>query len=336
MNSIFEDRIDNPKFVDRKRIEGLLNRGLRPTIQFSEPCYSSELLAQVNEACISYKEKLEVRFYGFYQNGFDASALAQIPDVAWLSVDCLMRISNVEQISELNQLRKLSFGVFEFNDSKILEKLNLRKLENLSLSENRWRNFDLEVLGRCEQLQTVLIEGHSKNIESLSSLPRLWNLTLRAYPRSGGLAFLNSCESLDDLTLILGGRTNIDDFSHSNLERLEITWVKGLERLGPLSRFPNLKKLHVADQLKLEEIDVSDSDVRSINIHNCKNLIAIKGLSDLRNLKEFRTSRTKLPLEQLMEHKWPNSLEILALYSSSLKWNDRAHEINASRGYREY
>ncbi len=68
---------------------------------------------------------------------------------------------------------------------------------------------------------------------------------------------------------------------------------------------------------------------------NCKSLEQIQGLETLEELVEFRAARTKLDLQALLERQWPQSVEVLALYSGSQKWNVAAREALNRRGYRE-
>jgi len=56
----------------------------------------------------------------------------------------------------------------------------------------------------------------------------------------------------------------------------------------------------------------------------------------LGELVECRLGRTKLDLESIAKSVWPETLEVLALYSSSRKWNARMREAFDLRGYREF
>jgi hypothetical protein len=84
------DRIEDITTVDRSQIEAILKNGVRPIIQFSAPGYSAELLRQIDSLCAELGVAIEVRFYGHYRTGVDASCLALLPNVASLSVDCLI------------------------------------------------------------------------------------------------------------------------------------------------------------------------------------------------------------------------------------------------------
>jgi len=331
--ALLENRITDPKRLSREYLDEVLARGVSPTIQFSKPGYSRRILKTVNKYCAEYGNKLEVRFYGHYSDGFDASVLKQLPDVQWLSVDCLQRISNEDTIARLPNVRKLSFGVYYFDDPDFLAALNLAPITRLALSDNSKKNFDLSPLAQCDNLDEFFLTGHRKNIAAISHLPKLTKLSLGSIAKRQTLEFVNGIPSLDKLTIVLGGRENIREVRHPGLSELEVLRVRGINTLGDLSRFPGLRRLLVEDQLQLRSISFDDTDLEEVSIHNCKNLERLNGLLDLKHLRAFRTSRTKLDFEGLLDADWPDSMEAVALYSGSEKWNKRARQVLDERGY---
>ncbi len=333
---MIEARINDPSNIDRNAVRAIIEAGRTPTIQFSKPGYSPELLRKVNDACGEFGETLEVRFYGHYGGQFDAGVLAHIPDASWLSVDCLTEIVNERQIAKLSSLKRLSFGVYKFDDPKFLEQLDVGKLDRLALVENAKRNLDLSPLRNANALETLFLNGFTRNIESIAGLSKLARLTLSGIAKNQNLRFVGAIPNLRSFALILGGRQSIDEIVHPRLEELSVVRVRGLERLGAIGRFPSLRELTVEDQLQVRSIDVSGSSLRKLVLINCKNLEEVQGLEYLSDLIEFRTSRTKLDLESLLERHWPSSLEVLGLYSSSQKWNDATRATLNRRGFREF
>lgn len=328
-------RVTDPIAVESGETRAIVKSGRTPSIQFSKPGYTRELLRAVNRLCAEFEDKLEVRFYGHYQGNFDASVLAELPDVRWLSADCLTAISNEQQIGRLPLLCRLSFGVYQFDSPRFLESINVGQLKELTLSETAKRNFDLAPLKGGRELETLFIQGHTNNIEVLSSLPKLTKLTLSGFPKHKSLQFLSDADSLRSLRLILGGRSSFDELHHSALEELSVVRVRGLETLGSLHRFPSLHSLQVEDQLQIQSVNLVGAALRRVLLLNCKNLARIDGLELLNELSELRVSRTKLDLDALVERDWPTSLRVLALYSGSRKWNDATRLILEGRGYRE-
>jgi hypothetical protein len=333
---MIEARITDPVTIEIDRIRTISESGCTPTIQFSKPGYTPELLQAVNRISAEFEDEIEVRFYGHYGGNFDASTLAELPDPRWVSIDCLTAITNEQQIAKLPLLNRLSFGVYRFDKPKFLETINLSQLKRLSLGETAKRNFDLGPLRRSLKLHTLWLEGHTNNVEVLFSLPALEKLTLRAFPKHKNLQFLSGAVGLRSLELILGGRSSFDEFSHAALEELSVIRVRGLETLGSLNRFPRLQRLQIEDQLQIQSIDLAGASLRKVLLLNCKGLTGVDGIESLSDLSELRVSRTKLDLELLAHRAWPPSLKILALYSGSRKWNDATRAMLDKRGYREF
>jgi len=331
-----EPRITNPTDVSAETIRQILRQGARPTIQFSRSGIAPALLHRVNKLCIEFGDALEVRFYGFYGEGFDASVLAEIPDVQWLSVDCLDAISNENKLCELKKLTKLAFGVFKFDQPNFLDKLPLAGLKALWVNENAKRNFDLSYISRCASLSELSISGHNRNISAISSLRKLRQLTLSSISKKQDLGFVSDVENLRSLTLLLGGRSSIEEIRHDELEELSVIRVQGLQRLGPLKRFPSLLKLQVEDQLQLKEIGLENEKLEELIAVNCRNLGEITGLPQLSGLKCVRIYKTNLNLVELARHEWPPSLDVLALYSGNLKRDAEMRAALDRRGYREF
>ncbi|WP_137156295.1 leucine-rich repeat domain-containing protein [Rhizobium sp. FKL33] len=332
MLEIDSRRAIDPKSVSPSEVAAAVEKLGRLTIQFSRPeAYTPELLRSVNEACRMVRDGLEIRFYGHYGQSFDAKVLRHLPDVYNLSVDCLTVIENEDEISALTNLKELSIGIFELNRPDFLKTLPLEHLQRLSISENRKRNFDLSPLAACSQLKELFIEGHSKGIEAIATLPHLKELRLRAYAKKHGLAFLKDAPALEELTLILGGRDDIDDLSSKTLTLMQIILVKGLASLGDLSRLPALRALRIEDQIQLKHLDLNGANLERLDVINCKNLSAIEGLDRQRRLQEFVASRVALDLNGLRDRDWPASTRAVWLYSGSMKWNDATEAKLAAR-----
>jgi protein phosphatase 1 regulatory subunit 7 len=132
-----EARITDVTKVDKRLVDRILAAGKTPTWQFSERCYSKATLSKIDKLCKEYGSKLEVRFYGHYSEGFDASVLKHLPNVSWLSVDCLHNVTNLSALSELPGIQKLSLGIYLLDDPHVLGKLKLAKLEMLSIEATK-------------------------------------------------------------------------------------------------------------------------------------------------------------------------------------------------------
>lgn len=326
-------RITDPKTISCAEIAKACADREHLVVQFSRPeAYSPALLQNLNEACRLAERRLQVRFYGHYGSRFDATVLRHLPNVCDLAVDCLSNIDNEDEIGKLPKLERLSFGVFDLDRPDFLHSLNLEQLTELTLAENRKRNFDLTPLSRCHSLIDLFVSGHSKGIEAIAGLPLLRKLTLSAYAKSNSLNYLSTIRTLAQLTLILGGRPNLEDLESPSLEMLQVLQVRGLETLGNLSRLPALAALRVEAQLQITDLDLSGCNLERIWLFNCKNLKALQGLDKQDRLREFFAGRVALDLDALRDREWPASATSIQLFAGKLKWNDAAQAKLAAKG----
>jgi hypothetical protein len=330
------NRLNDPTNIIEQVIREIIDNGEYPVIQYCEPVYNSQLLKQVDDLCLKYGAKLEVRFYGHYSGAFDAAWLSYIPNVVNLSIDCLSEIENIEHLYQLENVEILSFGVFEFSDKDFLRQLQLAGLQGLSISDNRKKNIDLKPLENAASLKELSLVGHTKNIESIKSISSLKQLKLSQINRRVSLEFLNETLALEELEILLGGRDDIDELSITTLKILRILRVRGLEKLPSFAKFPNLECLHIEDQTKLESIDLSEASLKSLIIGNCKNLTKILNLTSQKEIFRLSVSRTKLDLDVFKHNNWPSSLKVISLWSGSNKWNDSTKQFFQDKGYVTY
>ncbi|SHN12907.1 leucine-rich repeat domain-containing protein [Roseibium suaedae] len=325
MLKIESGRLHDPKFLSPIEIAKECEARGRLIVQFSRPdAYTPEILASLNEACRLVKNRLQVRFFGHYDGRFDAKTLRHLPEIRNLAVDCLTAIDNEDEIGQLPNLRSLGFGVFELDRPDFLRTIELRHLERLSLGENRKRNFDLSPLADCGQLGSLFIQGHSNGIDGLADLPRLGSLTLSSYAQKHALNFVNGISTLKELKLILGGRADLHDLSSESLEILQVIRVKGLARMGDLSRLPALTALRIEDQIQLKQVDLKGARLKRLALINCKNLTELPGLEQQDQLREFSAFRVALDLDGLRDREWPSATRSVRLFSGNNTWNEDA------------
>jgi hypothetical protein len=103
-----------------------------------------------------------------------------------------------------------------------------------------------------------------------------------------------------------------------------------------LDRFPALRFLQVEDQRQMREISMLGPRLQEVHLLNCKNLEQIIGLSKQDELMCFRTYKTRLDLDALLEFDWPQTLKVLALYSGNQEWNKKARQELDRRGFHEF
>lgn len=337
MNGIPE-RINNPTLIDFEHLQNLINEGKNPIIQFVEPSYDETLLKTLDKACLHFGEQLEVRFYGYYGDVFDASCLKLLPNVKNLSVDCLTEIVNEDEILYLDHLIHLRLGIYNFDKTDFLSRFNKQNHLILTISDNEKNNLDLSSLNEFQSLRELCIVGHTKNIEVIGELINLESLTLSKISKKQSLDFVNDLKNLKHLRIILGGRESIEEIDNPAIENIEIIRVRGLAELGDLSRFPKLRSLHIEDQIKLKHINFMPEleYLNEIKILNCKNLVLIDGLTKLSNLEHLRIYGTSLDDSSFIDQQFPSSLNIFAFYTGKSKKDRLIRQTLVELGYSEF
>lgn len=239
-------------------------------------------------------------------------------------------------IFELPKIKKLTFGVQNFQDSSFLSKLNLQNLEELVIGETKKRDIDLTPIAAASNLKALTIVGHTTNIKEVKGVENLSTLRLNCISNKRSLGFVSDMKQLRSLRVILGGRQNIDEITHENLEHLELVRVRGFNDLGELSRFPQLQELQIEDQIKLMSISFENPKLKEVKLLNCKNLNELKGLQTLSSIEHLRCSRTSLNYGELSQFNWPQSLKLLALYTGRKKEDIRIRQQLDAAGYEEF
>jgi protein phosphatase 1 regulatory subunit 7 len=332
-----QERIQNPSSVERAVIESKIAEGCLVILQFDKPPYSPELLGRINNLCGEFGKQLEVRFYGHYRTHFDASVLRFLPDVAALSIDCLLDATNLAVLNDLANLRSLSLGIYSLDDPQFLRLLQPQNLEELSIGESLKVNFDLAPLRACRSLTRLYVEKHTKNIECLATIPALRDLTLRCIPKKQSIGFVSKIQALKRLVVILGGRTNISEIQHPKLEELEILRVMGFDNLDSIATFPSLRSFAIEDQIRLSNIrfTASNKSIQSFKVFNCKTLRTLEGLENLTELKSIRIGTTALDVDSILGQRLPGSLKTFAFFTGKTKENERIRKNLDALGYSE-
>jgi protein phosphatase 1 regulatory subunit 7 len=332
-----EERIQNPTVVERAVIESKIAEGFRVILQFDGPSYTPELLKKINNLCGDLGKYLLVRFYGHYGSTFDASVLLYLPDVVALSVDSLMDATNLSKLSSLTNLQSLSLGIYRQNDQNILKSLQIQNLEKLIIGETAKANIDLAPLEVCSKLNEFLLVGHTRNIDCLARLPALKTLSLRQISKKQRLDFVSKIQPLKRLVIILGGRDNIAEIRHASLEELEVVRVLGFNNIDSIEALPSLRTLVIEDQIRLERVRfaVSNKNIHSFRIFNCKKLRALDGIENLTELRSIKIGMTALDFDSLLRQNLAASLKTFAFHTGKGKENATIKKKLDALGYRE-
>jgi protein phosphatase 1 regulatory subunit 7 len=328
------NRIDNPTQIDVNLIDSEIKSGKTVILQYSEKIYDDNTLSILNQLCEKYDEKFEIRFYGFYTEEFDFKTLTHLTNVKSLLVDCLTSAKNIESLASLNNLQKLSLGVYELKETEILNYPNLKTLKELIITDTKTKALNLEYLSEYKKLKVLFSCGHQKNIKTIGELTQLEHLSLHSSSKIT-LDFINKLKKVKTLSLMLGGKENINEIDNPNIEELEIIRVRGFNDLGDISRFPNLKKLHIEDQIKLEQINFKTSlpKLKSFKLLNCKTFNELTGLINLPQLEELIINRTSIDFNKFFNQQKPSKIKHFGFYTTKSKPNKEIKRKLLENGY---
>ena len=315
----FYTTITNPKTINANQISNNIKDNHLVTIQFDGDSYDGDLLNKLNQLCEKQNKNLRIRFYSLKKGSFDGDTLTKLLHVKNLHIDHLNNVSNISTIMDLEYLEELRLGIWELKDLNILVAHPFKKLVTLIISETKTKSLDLECLKGYTGLTSLTIEGHCKNIASLSLLPNLQELKLTSINKNIPLDFVNRISKLNTLGISLGSRHNIDEIDENNIDTLEIVRVRGFSGFRQLHRFKNVRKLVLRDQIQLKELDFRKSlrRLETLEVSNCKTFKTITNLANLPLLRTLVLSRTAIDFDQFIKQKLPPKLDVISFYTES-------------------
>jgi hypothetical protein len=194
------------------------------------------------------------RVYGDYDGSFnDLGFLRHFPRLRRFAADYLWSLQSFEALAYLPE-----------------------DLESLSLGATR-RRLSLNPIGRFKKLRELYIEGHTKDIEVVSTLKSLEEVTLRSITLPN-LELLKKLPQLWSLDLKLGGTNNLTLLPQiGRLRYLELWLVRGLSDLRPIAEVTSLQYLFLQALRGVTSLpDLSRlSELRRVHVQT------LKGLNDL-------------------------------------------------------
>ena len=303
----------------------LAKQPLLTVLQCSEPVRDS-VWSLVNEHFCRVRPDVYLRVYAHYQNECDLSFARLLTNVRRFSADCLMHAKNIEHIAAISNLESLHIGIFELNDFSVLN-LITPKLTSLSLSATRSKKPSLAPLSRFRALEQLYIEGHNKEIEVLSELSELADVTLRSVS-TPGVEYLTNLTKLWSLDIKLGG---IRDFQgiegKESIKYLELWQVRELNNIDFVSTLRGLQYLFLQSLPQIQSIPQlrNSTKLRRVVIEN------LKGLSD------FTPFETAPALEEfaLMDGRKQTPQQLLPVFNNPKVRRVSAHFVSL-RKYSEF
>ena len=329
-----QNRINNPEKIDKYLIETELKAGKLVIIQFSDRIYTDKILNELNNLCSVFGDNFVIRFYGHYQSSFDCKTLSKLPNAKAIYLDCLLKADNLEFLTGLKNLSRLSLGVFELTDTEIFKALNFLNLKELIIGETKTKGINLEYLKNYKDLSFLIICGHTKNLEVVGNLANLEYLGLNSISKVS-LTFINRLKKLKSLHIILGGRENINEIEENEIETLEIVRVRGFNNFNSVSNFKKLETLLIEDQAHLKELVFTKGTqtLKDLRLVNCKTLNALEGLENLSNLNKLSIYKTDIQFDKFVNQVFPGSLKVFTFGTSKNKVDKEIRDRLIKLGY---
>jgi hypothetical protein len=256
-------------------------------VQASEPI-STKTWSKLNKKLFAYRPDVQLRVYGFYSIKCDLSFLPTMHHVQRFSVDCLQSVQNIEAVTQLPGLRSLGVGVFDLNDFDFLSGVP-NSIEKLFLGATRSKKPSLRHLERFSGLKELYIEGQQKDLEVISGLLKLEDVTLRSVTVED-LAFLRPLSKMWSLDIKLGGSNDLAALSGmDNIKYLELWMIRGLSDLMPISSLKGLQYLFLQSLRQVTTLpDLKDlTKLRRVLLDNMKGLQTLRPLCSAPSLEEL-------------------------------------------------
>lgn len=306
-------------------------------LQFSNPIKNSTW-SILNDYFFSHRNDVQLRAYGFYGSTCDLQFVSEMTNVSHFSADCLRDAKFVESISKMPKLKSLNIGIYNLTDFNFLSDIS-EEIEELGLEATKSKKPDLAIIAKFKKLKKLYLEGQQKNIEVISELTNLEDLTLRSIS-TPTLDYIKSLNKLWSLGIKLGG---IKDFSaleeNTSIKYLELWQIRGLKDLSFISKMYGLQLLFLQSLKNLKGLpDFKNCKrLRRIYLENLKELNDIHPLKDAPALKELAYfEASQLQPEDLipaLENTGLNSINVLF---GSEKKNKTFEELIKNYGKHKY
>ena len=192
------------------------------------------------------------RHYNMFAKDADISYLLKLTNLKSLSLELHSEIKNIEVVNKLN-LEHLAFGCFSLKDYGFLKNVS-SSIKSLTIDlENKSYKMDIKDIVHITALESLGIRKVKKGLDKLSDLKNLKELYLRSVDVKD-YGFLRNM----DVRKIYLSFQNVSYFNtfgiNESIEEVSLWMNKNLTDLNFLLQFPNLKRIIISNQNKVETI----------------------------------------------------------------------------------
>ena len=269
----------------------------------SEPA-SHDTWRRINRRLLSRRPDVEIRVFGSHGNTCDLAFLPLLSNLRRLTVGGA--VARPEFIAELSSsLESLSISMSELTDFDFLESVT-PALRSLSLFPTKSKRPSLLPLARFRHLETLYLERQQKDIDVLSGLTELRDLTLRSIS-TANLDYLRPLRNIWSLDLKLGGIRDLSAIAGiESIAYLEAWQVRGLSDLGAVSELPGLENLFLQSLANVASLP----SLRGLAKLRRVVLVHMTGLHDFASL-EFAPALEEFALVEAMGNQPPELAPVL-------------------------
>ncbi len=282
-----KSRLSIEAALSKKEIQQLIaDKGLR-TLQCSTPV-QPQTWDLLNNQFFPVRSEVELRVYGFYSLVCDLRFTSEMTNVRHFSADCLGDAVGIEQITAMEKLESLGIGIYHLQDFEFLTQIS-PQLKRLFLGVTKSKQPDLSPLSRFTSLQEIHLEGQQKNIEVLSQLRDLQQVTLRSIS-TPGIGYLTPLQRMWSLDIKLGGIKDLYAIEGmENIKYLELWQVRALSDIGVISSLTELQHLFLQSLRSITALPsfMRLKKLKRISLENMKGLKDVSTLEHAPALEEF-------------------------------------------------
>ena len=274
------------KDIDDQVIRAIVDNKKIKRIQISKPL--PDKAYQIIDEILSLRPDITFRLFGFYdEDKVDISFLLKMPHLKNLCIDCIDFRKNQQKINfdVLARLRLKQFYIecFDLRNYEFIKYLS-DDLEDLLITADTMGPgivFDCAWLLKYVNLKSLWLgKKAKKNIELLSQLPKLKELSLRGI--------------------------KITDFSFlhkMNLEKLALLWNSNND-LHELAKLRNLHEIELWRINKLDDLSFIEdmTNLEIIRLEDLKHVTSLPDLSKLTKLKKIVFNGTGIDMKSLPDN----------------------------------
>jgi hypothetical protein len=199
-------------------------------------------------------------------------------------------IEDLQFLRRFPRLTRFRADALRYQDFKSIDGLRFlsNNLVELSLGQVK-RRISLRPIARFTSLRTLYLEGPWKDLDVISGLQTLEDITLRSITLPD-LSILLPLRRLRSLDLKLGGTRDLSLLPElAPLAYLELWMIRGLEDISPVSELASLQSLFLQDLARIERLpDMSRMiSLRRVQLQNLKTLTDLTPLLTAPALEEL-------------------------------------------------